>query len=377
MAQSSLAAPSRSRFGACLKSVVHAALSLAATCLLASPSRAAAPVAALQIYFIDVEGGQSTLIVTPSRQVLLVDAGYAGEGGLQAARGDPAKARDPNRILAAMRDAGVDHIDYLWVTHFHRDHIGGIPELAALVPVRAFVDHGSAYPAEERSGPKPADALDVAAYDAYLPVRAAARHVQPKPGDRLPLKGVELTVVSADGATLKRPLKGAGSRNAACEAAPVIPATDGSHQNPRSNGFVLKLGRFRFLDLGDLSDAPLHALVCPTNRIGRVDAYLVAHHGGGDAADPATLAAFEPRVAVVNNGARKGGGAATLKLLRETRGIDSWQLHLADNGGEQAGPAERTANLDDSGAHWLKLTAEPSGAFRVTNGRTGVVQDYP
>ena len=359
--------------GALRGRLVQTIAGLLALATLASSAIAASP---LQIYFIDVEGGQSTLIVTPSRQTLLVDAGYAGEGGLLAGPGDVAKARDPNRIFAAMRDAGVERIDYLWVTHFHRDHIGGIPELAQLVPIATFVDHGSAYPPEQRNGANPADTLDVAAYDAYLPARARGKHLQPKPGDRLPLRGVELTVVSANSATLNRSLRGAGDRGAGCDLA-ALPATDSSAQNPRSNGFVLQLGSFRFLDLGDLSGPPLHQLACPIDRIGKVDVYLVAHHGGGDAADPATLAAFRPRVAVVNNGTHKGGGAGTMKLLRDARDLDAWQLHVADNGGEQGAPSERIANLDDSTAHWLKITADETGSFRVTNGRTGVTKEYP
>lgn len=336
---------------------------------------AAAPADLLQIYFIDVEGGQSTLIVTPAREVLLVDAGFAGEGGFTSVPGDPAKARDPNRILAAMRDAGVTRIDYLMVTHFHRDHIGGIPEIAQLVPVGTFVDHGIAYPPEQRANQRDLDMLDVDAYDRYLQVRAKGRHLQPRPGDRLPLKGVDTTVVSTDRATLRQPMPGAGKPNTACRPSPLTP-TDPLDENPRSTGIVMQFGKFRFLDIGDLNSQPLYDLVCPLDRIGPVDVYLVAHHGNSTVADPATLAAFQPRVAVVNNAPRKGGRLALLQMLRKEQGLDAWQLHVSGEAGENNAPPERIANLDDVSAHWLKVAARADGSFKVTNARTGITKQY-
>src|SRR5687767_3747038 len=153
--------------------------------LLAGAARSAdVPARLLRIYFIDVEGGQSTLVVTATGKSLLIDAGFAGAGAPDSKPGDPARARDPNRILAAMKDAGVARLDYVLVTHFHRDHMGGIPELAQLVSIGAFIDYGDAYPAEQRGKPE-ADAMDVAAYEDYVRVRAGARHVQPRPGDTL------------------------------------------------------------------------------------------------------------------------------------------------------------------------------------------------
>lgn len=349
----------------------------AAALLILLPAVAQAAAARqLQIYFIDVEGGQSTLVVTPAGQTLLIDAGWAGDGGYQSVSGstsaEAAKARDPGRIVAAMRAAGVDHIDYLLVTHFHRDHIGGIPELAQLVPVRTFIDHGSAYPLSERSA---SDSLDVAAFDAYVATRVHGRHLQPKPGDRLPLRGIDVRVVSADRATLHRPLAGAGGANLACRSS-ALPSSDELGQNPRSTGVVVRFGKFRFLDLGDLSGQPLFNLICPTDRIGAVDVYLVAHHGAADAADPATLAAFRPRVAVVNNALRKGGQLPTLQMLRSAREVESWQLHAADGASEENAPAERIANLDDASANWLRVTAHADGSFSVANQRTGASKAY-
>ena len=341
--------------------------------LLAGGELRAATPPALQIYFIDVEGGQSTLIVTPQRETLLVDAGYAGEGSIDSVAGDAARARDPLRILAAMRDAGVERIDYLMVTHFHRDHIGGIPELAQLVPVSTYIDYGKAYPPEQRAKAD-TDRLDVAAYDAYIAARARGRHLQPRPGDLLPLKGVRTTVVSSDRATLLQPLPGAGKTNFACRpsATPTYP----EDENPRSTGIVLELGRFRFLDIGDLVAQPLYDLVCPVDRIGPVDVYLVAHHGNTTVADPATLAAFQPRVAIVNNAPRKGGRRPLLQMLRQARDLESWQLHVSGEGGEDNAPQERIANIDDGTPYWLKVSANADGSFTVTNDRTGVVKAY-
>jgi hypothetical protein len=135
--------------------------------------------------------------------------------------------------------------------------------------------------------------------------------------------------------------------------------------------------KFSFLDVGDLSGEPLFNLVCPRNLIGRVDAYLVAHHGGGDASDPATFAAFQPRVVMINNGLRKGGQRRTFESLHKAQGIENvWQLHWSADAADINFPAEFIANVDDSAAHWIKLSANRDGSFRVLNGRTGQPRDY-
>lgn len=323
----------------------------------------------LDIYFIDVEGGQSTLVVTPAGESLLVDTGFPSDGTFDSLPGDPATARDANRILAAARAAGVNRIDYLLTTHFHADHDGGVVELAQLLPIHAFIDHGSPLPeAESVAG-------TLRAFGAYEKVRAAGRHLEPAAGDRLPLKGVEAIVVSAKGAVLARPLAGAGGPTAACP--PEAPPADEKNENPRSTGFRLRFGKFHFLDLGDLTGPPLHALACPASLVGPVDVYLVAHHGGADAAGPATFEAFAPRAAIVNNGERKGGMSVTLGAMRAVPALDVWQLHRRPDAGDLNAAEERIANLDESAAHWIVVRARQDGSFTVTNGRTGLTKAYP
>ena len=312
----------------------------------------------LDIYFIDVEGGQATLIVTPSGQSLLVDAGYAGFGN-----------RDPDRIMAAVRDAHVERLHYLLITHFHGDHAGGVPEIARRLKVKTFVDYGE--PIEKAvfaTGP----------FVAYKPERERARQRHPKPGDRLRLKSVELDVVSAGGALLTKPLPGAGQPNPACAGLARQP--DDVTENSRSLGIRLRFGRFTFLDLGDLPGNPLAALACPMNLLGHADVYLVPHHGNRDTAIPAVVAAVTPRVAILNNGATKGGHAEAFTTLRWAAGIeDSWQLHKTRNPGAENFPDAFIANLEDgendTGA-WIKVSADESGTFTVTNGRTGLTRSY-
>lgn len=328
--------------------------------------------AALTIYFIDVEGGQSTLIVTPAGESLLIDTGFPGQGGFAATPGDPAKARDAQRILAAARDAGVKKIDYLLITHFHADHDGGVTELSQLMPIKTFIDHGEPGPGAAR-----AVTGTQQMYDKYLIARALGKHIEPKPGDMLPLNplgGIEAVVVASAGNVLSKPLPGAGHTNSACGATGVTASE--TTENPRSTAVRLQYGAFRFLDLGDLSDAPLFALTCPVNLIGTSDVYLVAHHGAADASDPSLFAAVKPRVVIFNNGQTKGAQKETLATVAAMPAIDAWQLHRTTNKDAVNVAEARIANLDETTSAWFKLVAKSDGSFTVTNGRTGVVKPY-
>jgi competence protein ComEC len=333
----------------------HVIATAAVACFVGAGVGAAA---SLDIYFIDVEGGQATLIVTPERQSVLVDAGYPDRNG-----------RDPDRIMAAARDAHLTRIDYLLITHFHEDHDGGAAELARRIPIGTYVDYGSPVQTEPEV---------VAAFAAYSEARKNGQHLEPKPGDRLPLRGIDVEVVSAGGLTLSHALAGGGQPNAACAA--FERRADNLTENPRSIGVRVRFGEFRFLDLGDLVWNKLGGLVCPDNLIGEADVYLVAHHGNGDSNVPAFLAAVQPRVAVVNNGMWKGGVAAALETLHHWPGLEAvWQLHLSGSDGAENSDESLVANLADGArdaAHWIKLSARKDGGFVVTNGRTGFHKDY-
>ncbi len=326
---------------------------VATVCLVALLAARDAATQTLDIYFIDVEGGQSTLIASPSGESLLVDTGYAGNEG-----------RDSGRVVSAAKAAGIKRIDYLLITHFHGDHVGGVPEVAKQLPIGTFVDHGAP--------PANPDPRVLEPFNAYAAVRASGRHIHAKPGDRIPIKGLDVQVVSSSTNVISTPLAGGGQVNRACEPA-ARPAAE-PLENPQSTGIHLQYGRFRFLDLGDLTGPPLYALFCPSNRLGPIDLLLVPHHGGPDVASPA-LFAVQPRVAIMNNGATKGGSPEAYEALHQavaSRGLqDVWQVDKSANAGVRNFADERIANLDEKTGHWIKVSASRDGSFVVTNGRTG------
>ena len=323
---------------------------------------------ALDIYFIDVEGGQSTLIVTPDGESMLIDTGY----GPRAARGalpPVSGGRDAGRILAAAREAGIERIDYLLITHFHPDHVGGVPELASRIPIGTFIDYGS---------PLGSDRMTAGGFRNYEPVRATGRrHIEARPGERLPLKDVEVDVVSSGGLLTPRPIGGDNAVNSACTNLEDHPE-DGT-ENYRSVGVVLRFGAFRFLDLGDLSGNTLTRLACPRDLLGQMSVYLIAHHGDYDSNVPALYAALRPRVAIMNNGVTRGGSPDAFQTLHAQPAIeDLWQLHRSENAGAVNSAETLIANVDDGTmtAHYLKLTAFPDGSFTVMNSRNGFMKTY-
>jgi competence protein ComEC len=315
----------------------------------------------LNIYFVDVEGGQSTLFVSPTGQSLLIDTGFPG-------------ARDATRIAEAAKVAGIKEIDYLLITHYHGDHVGGVTELAGKLPIRTFVDHGAA--AEQTLGVPQS-------FQAYAAVRDKGQHqhIIAKPGMKLPIKGIDVEVVSAATELIKEPLPGGGAANPLCaEFQPKDETKDPllGGENAQSVGTVISLGKFRMVDFGDLTWNHEHDLACPRNLIGPVDLYLTTHHGQNISGLPMLVYALHPRVAVMNNGAKKGGASDTFRILHKAPGLtDLWQLHFALDAKELNSPEQFIANPDETTANYIKVTAQPDGSFTITNSRNGYHQEYP
>ena len=318
----------------------------------------------LQVYFIDVEGGQSTLFVMPGGESLLVDTGNPG-------------GRDAGRIATMCKQAGVTKIDNLLITHYHTDHVGGVPQLVGMIPVGRFIDHGINRETPEIQGSAPT----IRGYDAYQKVLADGHpeHLTAKPGDVLPVKGMHVEVVSADGEVIAKPLAEGGEQNAACAASPLKDVENS--ENDRSVGMAITFGKLRILDMGDLTWGKERGLMCPVNKLGKVDVYIVSHHGLDRSGSPALVDAIAPRVAIMDNGPRKGGAPTTFETIEGSPRLkDLWQLHTAEVDGAKNVANSRIANLSGTtpdAANVLKLTGRKDGSFSVTNGRTGETVDYP
>jgi competence protein ComEC len=313
----------------------------------------------LKIYFVDVEGGQSTLFVSPSGESLLIDTGFPG-------------ARDADRIAAVAKQASLTEITYLLITHYHGDHVGGVPELATRIPIRTFVDHG---PIMEQTLNVPAS------FAAYAPVREKGEHIIAKPGDKLPVKGIDVQFISAAQQVITKPLKGGGGDNPLCsEFQPKDESKDIllAGENAASVGSVISLDKFRMVDFGDLTWNHEHDLACPKNLIGTVDLYLTTHHGQDISGLPMLVYAMKPRAVIMNNGAKKGGAVATFEIIHHMpMPADLWQLHFATGAAENNSPEKFIANLDETTANYIQVTAKSDGGFRVTNSRNGYSQEYP
>ena len=340
-----------SRVTYCLLRCLFLVLTVAAHAV-AQPARSS-----VDVYWIDVEGGAATLIVTPAGQSILMDAGWNRED-----------ARDAERIQAALRDAGVDSLDFFVASHFHGDHVGGRQALSERVEIEQFIDHGDSVELASERGS--------ATWEAYLEV-VGDRRRSIQPGDKLPLRGLEFSFVTAHGATLEQPLMPLGP-NPHCGGSWPSPVESG--ENAVSVGYLLSLGAFQFLDLGDSTVGLQLKLACPVNKLGNVDIYQAPHHGNGVA--PQLTWALEPTVAVINNGPHKGGSGEGFQVVADSPRLeDIWQSHRPlDTDPAYRTADELTANLtdeDDCGGHWIKATVNPDGrSYSITNGRNGVSRAY-
>ncbi|WP_348264054.1 MBL fold metallo-hydrolase [Telmatobacter sp. DSM 110680] len=312
----------------------------------------------LTIYIIDVEGGQATLLVSPSGGSMLVDTGWPGNNG-----------RDAQRIQAAMRDAGISKIDKVFITHFHTDHVGGVPNLVEHIKVGEFLDHG-----ENRED------SDVTRHDyaAYVKAIGTTPRRTVHPGDTIDIPGLSTIVLEADGEHIKAVPDVKPTPNSYCATEPKWDLD--TTENPRSAGILVRFGKFRFLDLGDLTKAKEIPLVCPYNLIGHVDLYLVNHHGFNLSNSKAFVDAIHPRVAIMDNGAHKAGSPEAWQTVHDSPGLlDLWMLHTAEDSDAAHNSADALiANLKGgSDGAYFKVIAHDDGSFNVTNSRTGTTKDYP
>jgi competence protein ComEC len=334
----------------------------------------------LDIYVVDTEGGKATLFVAPSGETVLIDAGNPG-------------TRDVDRIMEVVAAAGVKKIDYLISTHYHVDHVGGLVALASRIPVAHFMDHGPTVEVREQ----------VPGFQAeYAALHAKAKHTVLKPGDRLPVAGVDWRIVTSAGRAITTPLPGAGKANAAaCADFQRKPDPASPDDNGQSVGSVITFGRFRAVDLGDLLWNNEFDLVCPRDLVGAVDLYVVTHHGLAASGSPALVHTVRPRVAVMQNGTRKGGAPSAYQILRQSPGLeDIWTLHWSYAGAlEHNSAGAFIANIDDMAtiagvlnpaagapagrgnaahapAYWIKISVQENGTFTVSNTRNGFSKTY-
>ena len=320
--------------------------------------------ATLDIYFIDVDGGAATLLVTPDRESILIDSGWPGFAG-----------RDAKRIEYVVKTvAKLDHIDYLITTHWHRDHFGGVENLVKLVKVEQFLDRGLPDPTKPDGdklafpdGPFAEDPLGIAYRKASEGKRKSLLA-----GDRLPLKGkIEGLVLASGGKVLPAPES--SKPNPACETAPADLPEDTS-DNAKSLAFRFRLGQFNFFDAGDLTWNVEKQLVCPTDRVGSVDLYQVTHHGLNNSSHPTLLKTLAPTVAIMNNGPKKGGSPETVKRLKALPSIQAaYQLHKnAATTAEQNTESELIANSEPAGGEFIHVTVKPDGSsYSVQVGVSG------
>ena len=330
----------------------------------------------LNIYWIDVEGGAATLLVSPSGESMLIDTGWAIDG------------RDAKRIYSATQQAGLKKIDYLVISHFHADHVGGLAEFSKIIPIGRFFDHGDTIEKENQQW-----------LDSYLAASAGKRTIV-KPGDEIPIKGLRVLVVSSDQQLLAKPLPGGGPNPLCVDAEQKAPV---SPENQRTVGVLLTYGKFKYLNLVDLDWSKEMEMACPVNRLGTVTLYQTGRHGAFDGAGaPAFLGAIRPQVVVVNNGPRKGMGQvdntvksvnppgskiapyekSTYPRLAKIPGIEGiWQEHrsLLDPAPSHNTSEDMTANLEDTAeckGNFLKASVGRDGKFTVTNSRNGFSKTY-
>jgi competence protein ComEC len=359
-----------------MKQVYSAAIAALALAV-SAPAQAqqpGTPSGKLDITFIDTEGGAATLLVSPSGESLLIDTGYEV--------GD----RDAKRIFAAAQRAGLKQIDYLVISHWHADHVGGLAALAKMIPIGRLFDHGDGVEPENQQR-----------RDGYKAVAGDKRTIV-KPGDKIPIKGFDALVVSSDQKLLDKPVNGGGP-NPLCANAPRMAAA--APENLRTVGLLVSYGKFTYLNLVDLDWYTDMELACPINKVGQVTLYQTSRHGGlDDAGSPPFLGAIKPQVIVVNNGPRKGLGQSDPRVkpiadehavsyernsylrMAKLPGLEGiWQGHLSlmDKDPSHNTAPDMIANFEETAdckGNEITASVGTDGKFTVTNGRNGFSKSY-
>jgi competence protein ComEC len=348
------------------------------TVVLAAALCAAKP---LTIYVIDVEGGKAMLVLTPAGEVMLVDAGWSGAYNDKFVV-DTYNDRDAGRILEVLKLEKVRQIDYFVITHYDTDHVGNVAKLAAKldIPVRNFVDHG------DLVGQNEVAVEEVRAYREAIP-KLKANRILARPGGVIPLRGMEVRIIASGGELIPNALPGAGQPNPFCSEPP--PSRPDRGENPASVALLYTLGRFRMADFADLTKGREYELMCPANRVGTVDLWMVSHHGMDMSNGRWLVHALSPQVAIMNNGAKKGGKPEPLKVIRNSPGLaDLWQLHYSLEAGDLNTPEQFIANPQKEQdpnsfgemlgcqGKWIKVSARENGEFTVVNGRNNFRRTY-
>jgi competence protein ComEC len=312
--------------------------------------------------------------VAPSGDSLLYDAGYAVDD------------RDAKRIYAAAQQAGLKKFDAFVLSHYHGDHVGGLPALANMIPIDRFFDHGDEVEEVDR------ERLEI-----YKKVAGSRRTIL-KAGDAIPMKGVQVQVVASNSEFISKPVEGGGPNPICATAEQKAPAAP---ENGRTVGALFTYGTFKFLDLADLDWANEMALTCPINKLGTVTIWQADRHGSlHGAGAPALLGAIKPQVIVVNNGPRKGLGQVdknarsmtnptvqnlspsySYEKIAKLPGVeDIWQGHLSLLTDREYNTSENLiANFEETPeckGNWIKASVAPDGRFTITNGRNGFSKTY-
>jgi len=357
---------------------------------LAAPALAAE--GALKVVSIDVEGGGGTLFVAPDGTSLLVDTGWPSNFGLLPSP-DGAK-NSADRIAATARALGVKKLDYVIITHYHMDHVGGVVDLAKRIPIGTFIDHG---PNVEHDKLPPDIAIGEPdrLFPKYMELIKGHPHIVAKPGQVIAMGDMTDTIVASDAKVLDKPLPGAGEKNPACDTAEALSTKDeGGPENTHSVASLVSFGKVRIAAFGDLSWKAEHALSCPVTRLGHVQVLIATQHGSAISSNPASIADMKPDVVVMGSGGKKGGDESTIRTIKASPGLMGfWQLHDSFAHPEWTRDKNYVANLNPPvaaiAAHAKEMfTAPPDrgfnisaaitrdGSVTVTNSRNGFSKTY-